>query len=1065
MAAYSYNDNQFVIKDFDKAKTFSSFLPGIAGIKGIPIWSFYTNRGQGLASFGVENKDNPILEFFPANTTNQYVHTYGFRSFVKVNDVYYEPFSPYNIKDDISRNMYISFNEFTVEEVNESKGIKYKVTYFVIPNENFGALARIVDVENITDSDINIEVLDGQMTILPYGITNSTYKEMSNLMRSWMEVYNMENNVPFYKMRASTSDSSQVSQILRGNFYLSSDESGNIIKPVVDANVLFAYETSLSLPINFINQGLDYLKDQKQITANKVPCGFTPVKRNIGCKESLIINTIIGQVEDIDIININADKLSRSDYLPSKRKEANDLLNELLNKVETKTSNTLFDSYIKQCYLDNLLRGGHPIKIGSSAEAKVYYLYSRKHGDIERDYNFFNLSPEYYSQGNGNYRDVNQNRRNDILINPEIDRINLKLFYNLIQLDGYNPLEVRGVTFSVEEERLDYILEKYVSEKKVSQDIKMFLNDEFTLGKIIGYLEKYKVKLNNTEDKFIEELLKISTQNIKARFAEGFWSDHFIYNQDLLENYLKIYPDKRREVLFEDRDYCYYESPAYVLPRKDKYVLNNNGEVRQYDAVAHSENRLEKMGIDIDGTSWIRGNYGKGEKYRTSLFEKLLLLVLAKFMNLDPSGIGIEMEADKPGWNDAMNGLPGLIGSGVGETAELQRVVMFLSQQVEDFGDVQIDILKDIVKLSHNINTQLNNNLSDFDYWDDMNCIKEAYRETIKYGILGDTTNVKVFYFKELISRIYDKLESGISKAINLGNGIVPTFLYHDAIDYNLIKNNDGTIKISSSGLRNVEVKQFQLRVLPCFLEGPAKVLKIIDNSQLKNKIYKKVKASNIYDKKLQMYKTSESIESLSNEIGRARAFTPGWQERESVFLHMTYKYLLGLLKSKQYETFYQELKTNLICFKSPDIYGRSPIENSSFIASSENPDSSIHGQGFVARLSGSTAELLSIWDIMMTGHDTFTYVNETLCLKLMPILPKWLFDSNNSVTFKFLGSIDVTYIIDTPCNTYENVDIKKYVVDGVEICESIIAGELAYKIRNQDVKVIQVYLERGRLC
>ncbi|MFS8213443.1 hypothetical protein [Paenibacillus polymyxa] len=31
-----------------------------------------------------------------------------------------------------------------------------------------------------------------------------------------------------------------------------------------------------------------------------------------------------------------------------------------------------------------------------------------------------------------------------------------------------------------------------------------------------------------------------------------------------------------------------------------------------------------------------------------------------KLSTLDPEGLGIEMEAGKPGWNDSMNGLPGL---------------------------------------------------------------------------------------------------------------------------------------------------------------------------------------------------------------------------------------------------------------------------------------------------------------------------------------------------------------------------------------------------------------------
>ncbi len=48
-----------VINDYDQAKTFSSFLPGIAGLKGIPMWTFYVNRGQAITGIGVRDKINP----------------------------------------------------------------------------------------------------------------------------------------------------------------------------------------------------------------------------------------------------------------------------------------------------------------------------------------------------------------------------------------------------------------------------------------------------------------------------------------------------------------------------------------------------------------------------------------------------------------------------------------------------------------------------------------------------------------------------------------------------------------------------------------------------------------------------------------------------------------------------------------------------------------------------------------------------------------------------------------------------------------------------------------------
>lgn len=53
-------------------------------------------------------------------------------------------------------------------------------------------------------------------------------------------------------------------------------------------------------------------------------------------------------------------------------------------------------------------------------------------------------------------------------------------------------------------------------------------------------------------------------------------------------------------------------------------------------------------------------------------------LAVIKFATLDPLGMGVEMEGGKPGWNDAMNGLPGLLGSGTPETFELLRLLRFL---------------------------------------------------------------------------------------------------------------------------------------------------------------------------------------------------------------------------------------------------------------------------------------------------------------------------------------------------------------------------------------------------
>src|SRR3989338_2848524 len=107
-------DGSFVIKNYNQKKQFSNFLPGIAGLYGTPMWAFYVNRGQGIASFGTRNKDNAILEFFPANKAYQNTAALGFRTFIKIAKkkgfVTAEPF----LRQDTGRAMRISSHEFTL---------------------------------------------------------------------------------------------------------------------------------------------------------------------------------------------------------------------------------------------------------------------------------------------------------------------------------------------------------------------------------------------------------------------------------------------------------------------------------------------------------------------------------------------------------------------------------------------------------------------------------------------------------------------------------------------------------------------------------------------------------------------------------------------------------------------------------------------------------------------------------------------------------------------------------------------------------------------------------------
>lgn len=60
MENYRLEGKTFVIDDYDRLPAFSSFLPGLAGVKGIPMWTFYTNRGQGMNSLVLTIKEMPL---------------------------------------------------------------------------------------------------------------------------------------------------------------------------------------------------------------------------------------------------------------------------------------------------------------------------------------------------------------------------------------------------------------------------------------------------------------------------------------------------------------------------------------------------------------------------------------------------------------------------------------------------------------------------------------------------------------------------------------------------------------------------------------------------------------------------------------------------------------------------------------------------------------------------------------------------------------------------------------------------------------------------------------------
>jgi hypothetical protein len=139
---YYDESGRFVLEDYDVHPPFSNFLPALAGYYGKPLYAFYVNRGQGIASFGTESKEYPIMEFQPANKAYQMTPAIGFRTFLQLEEIV-EPFSPRTTRheglprEDLpKRIMYVgASNEMLIQEVDEKHGLETNVTFFILPEE------------------------------------------------------------------------------------------------------------------------------------------------------------------------------------------------------------------------------------------------------------------------------------------------------------------------------------------------------------------------------------------------------------------------------------------------------------------------------------------------------------------------------------------------------------------------------------------------------------------------------------------------------------------------------------------------------------------------------------------------------------------------------------------------------------------------------------------------------------------------------------------------------------------------------------------------------------------
>ena len=999
---YFEPDGRFVVEEYNNAKPFCDFLPGIAGKTGVPVWAFYINRGQGLAGFGLGDKDGAIQEYVPADKAAWYAAWRGFRTFLKLKHygdaVLYEPFRSGNEQRwRVRSRLEINASDIGIMECNDDLGIEVRVEYFTLPGAKIGGLYRKTRIVNHNRAPILLEVVDGLAAILPAGFNNFLAKNMGATIRAWMRV-GLGAGVPFYRLGYLPDDVPELHPISIGHFHLGytlANQEVQKLSPIYDPSTIFGLGADYQ-PVRFASA--DYRYSREQSTENYLPCAMGHLETELPAGGGLDLFGLYGYAANEDILRSFLPEVNAT-YYDERRHMNRMLIREITDQAFTSSSDPLFDRYLGQCYLDNVMRGGIPVNLAGKERPRVFWLYSRKHGDLERDYNDFRLSPTYYSQGNGNFRDVNQNRRHDVWFNPQVGDATLHYFWNLIQLDGYNPLVVKGITYAIGDLAL---AESLLQELMPDQDylgLLALIDRPFTPGDAAAFLEQ--IRPAHPKNRCIIAALLEQAEALEDAepIREGYWIDHWIYNLDLFDAFAGIYPDRLKQACFERRDYTFYDNSVVLTPFDERYKLID-GKVRLKDCVRIDAAKKCLIEGREHHPHQVRTGMGRGEVYHTNLLVKMLTLFLNKLASFDPYVTGMEMDAGKPGWCDALNGLPGILGSSVGEVFALQRLLGQMQNIIETASPgttlaLPVEIITFLSSMEEYLRRIPRTREERYGFWETTHRLRDVYLAATLYGLHGQEQELSLEKLSGLLTRGRLLIDQALSRAY-----LPETGLYHTYFSHQVLRWRDYVRTAEEGALEEKGgwPEDFTAQPLPPFLEGQVHALRGSSDAATARALYRAVRESPLYDGKLKMYKICADLSCAAEELGRIRIFPRGWLENESVFLHMEYKYLLEILASGLYEEFFSELPRLLVCYMDPKVYGRNPLENSSFITSSVYPQEDLHGNGFIARLSGSTAEMLHIRLLMSFGPHPFRLdARGELVLAFAPILKSSFFRSTEN--------------------------------------------------------------------
>jgi hypothetical protein len=678
------------IKNYDAMRPFFMSI-----VSSSDHWLFISSTG-GLTA-GRVSAEQALFPYYTEDKLSENYDSTGARTILRVRrgerTSLWEPFSRHHQGSyRIQRNLYknVPGTVILFEEINQDLGLSYRYAWRTSDEYGFVKTSWLI---NGGDSPCRVNLIDGIQNLLPAQITSSTQNIFSPLLDAYKRSeLDPETGLAIFALNSTLTDLAEPSESLLATtvMQIGLDARGYLLSSAQLDSFRMGGDLSTETEIRgqrcayFAQAALELAPDEQRswhLVADVCQDSEAIVKRSNQLRKkrtelpALLEKDIASNTASLEKIVGSADGLQVSaDQLCASHHFANVMFNAMRGGIfadQYRVQTLDFIDFVSarnrevlaqnQEFFANLPPQTNIFDLqdrasgsGSADLVRLVYGYlplsfSRRHGDPSRPWNRFavELKKEDGSLKlgyEGNWRDIFQNWEALAWSYPEYVESMICTFVNATTVDGYNP-------YRITREGIDW-----------------------------------------------------ETPEPNNPWANiGYWSDHqIIYLQKLMEISTKIHPGRLQSFLSQP-----VFSHANVPYRIKHYaeLLKDPFNTIEFDwgMEARIKERVKQLGSD-----------GKlafspdGQVLYTTLAEKLLILLLAKLVNLVPEG-GIWMNTQRPEWNDANNALVGK-GLSVVTLCYLRRTLVFYKELLQQSKLNTLTLSEEV----GNFCTQLSHILSQF---------------------------------------------------------------------------------------------------------------------------------------------------------------------------------------------------------------------------------------------------------------------------------------------------------------------------------------------------------------